>query len=104
LWVVVHSFIGLYTQRIYENRFQELGRLLVGSVLGILVLIGYSFVSNKELFPARLVPVYGLALGFSFLLVFRLIARFGRRALYAYGIGVSNVLIVGDTRKSEEVA
>jgi exopolysaccharide biosynthesis polyprenyl glycosylphosphotransferase len=104
LWVMVNAFIGLYSQRVYERRFQELARLLVGSFLGILVLIGYDFVSNKELFPARLVPVYGLALGFGFLLVFRLLARLGRRALYAYGIGVNNVLVVGGTAKSEEVA
>lgn len=104
LWVGVHAFIGLYSQRVYERRFQELARLLVGSILGILTLIGYDFVSSSELFPARLVPVYGLALGFSFLVIFRLVARLLRRALYAYGIGVSNVLIVGDTPKSAEVA
>ncbi len=104
LWIGVHAFIGLYSQRVYERRFQELARLLVGSILGILVLIGYDFVSTSELFPARLVPVYGLALGFGFLVIFRLFALLLRRALYAYGIGVSNVLIVGDTSKSAEVA
>lgn len=104
LWVAVHGFIGLYSQRVYERRFQELGRLLVGSILGILVLIGYDFVSSSELFPARLVPVYGVALGFGFLVIFRTLARLARRILYGYGIGVSNVLIVGDTPKSAEIA
>lgn len=104
LWVGVNAFIGLYSQRIYERRFQELSRLLVGSILGILVLIGYDFVSSSVLFPARLVPVYGLALGFSFLVIFRFVARLLRRAMYVYGVGVSNVLIVGDTSKSAEVA
>lgn len=104
LWVLVHAFIGLYSQRVYDRRFQELGRLLVGSALGILVLIGYDFVSTSNLFPARLVPVYGLALGFSFLVIFRTLARLFRRFLFAYGIGVSNVLIVGNTAKSAEVA
>ena len=104
LWVAVHGFIGLYSQRVYEPRFQELGRLLVGSILGILVLIGYDFVSSSQLFPARLVPVYGLALGFGFLLIFRTLARFGRHVLYGFGIGVSNVLIIGNTPKSAEIA
>lgn len=104
LWILVHGFIGLYNQRVYERRFQELARLLVGSFLGILVLIGYDFVAKTELFPARLVPVYGLALGFGFLVIFRFLARLARRALYAYGIGVSNVLIVGNTPRSVEVA
>lgn len=104
LWVIVQAFIGLYTQKVYEKRFQELGRLLVGSALGILVIIGYDFVSDQVLFPARLVPVYGLLLGFGFLVVFRTLARLGRRFLYGYGVGVSNVLIVGNTPRSLEIA
>lgn len=104
LWVLVHGFIGLYSQRVYEKRFQELGRLLIGSFLGILVVIGYDFSSSKNIFPARLVPVYGLLLGFGFLWVFRILARLTRRSLYHYGIGVSNVLIVGDTTSSTEIA
>lgn len=104
LWIMVHGFIGLYTQKVYEKRFVELGRLLVGSIMGILVVIGYNFVTAGELFPARLVPVYGLVLGFSFLVLFRTFARLLRRSLYAYGIGVSNVLIVGNTKRSIEIA
>ena len=104
LWILVHSIIGLYSQRVYEKRFTEIGRLLVGSVLGILVVIGFNFVTNGKLFPARLVPVYGLGLGFSFLVLFRTIARLARRSLYAYGIGVSNVLIVGNTKSSSMIA
>ncbi len=104
LWVIVHAFIGLYSQKVYDRRFQELGRLLVGSILGILVIIGYDFASDDKLFPARLVPVYGFLLGFSFLLVFRTIARLARRFLFGFGVGVSNVLIVGNTPKSLELA
>lgn len=104
LWIIVHSFIGLYNQRVYEKRFNELGKLFVGSILGILVVIGYNFVTDGELFPARLVPVYGLLLGFGFLVLFRTIARLVRRYMYAYGIGVSNILIIGDTDKSVELA
>lgn len=104
LWILVHAFIGLYSQDIYEKRFAELGRLLVGSFVGILVVIGYDFVSPDELFPARLVPVYGLVLGFSFLVLFRTLARVLRRTLFKYGIGISNILLVGNTAASENMA
>ncbi|HTE57602.1 MAG TPA: sugar transferase [Verrucomicrobiae bacterium] len=104
LWVLVHGFIGLYSPDVYEKRFSEFGRLLVGSFIGILVVIGYDFVSANELFPARLVPVYALVLGFSFLLLFRTIARIARRTLFKYGIGISNVLLVGNTSASQEMA
>lgn len=97
LWILVHAFLGLYSQDTFEKRFSELGRLLVGSFLGILVVLGYDFVSPEELFPARLVPVYGLVLGFSFLLLFRTLARILRRMLFRYGVGISNVLVIGNT-------
>lgn len=103
-WILVHAFIGLYNSTVYERRFTEIGRLFVGSFLGILVVIGYDFVASGDLFPARLVPVYGLFIGFGFLLLFRTIARIIRRVLYRFGFGVSNVVVVGDTLASQELA
>ncbi len=104
LWVLVHSFIGLYRHEVYEKRFTELGRLLIGSFIGILVVIGYDFVTNRSIFPARLVPIYGLILGFGFLVIFRSLARVVRKQLFKYGIGISNILIIGNTAASEAVA
>ncbi len=103
LWILVHGTIGLYKPEIYERRFKELGRLLIGSFLGILVVLGYDFVSSASIFPARLVPIYGLGIGFGFLVIFRTAVNIIRRALYSYGIGVSNVLIVGNTHASDDV-
>lgn len=95
LWIAVHAFIGLYHRNTYENRFREFGRLIVGSFIGILVVIGYDFVSEQELFPARLVVVYALLLGFSYLLLFRSVARLMRSIFFTLGSGVTNVLIIG---------
>jgi exopolysaccharide biosynthesis polyprenyl glycosylphosphotransferase len=103
LWILVHAFIGLYSQEVFEKRFSELGRLVIGSFMGILVVIGYDFVSETELFPARLVPVYALILGFGFLLLFRTLLKVVRQMLFRYGFGVSNVIVVGDTEATEEM-
>ncbi|MEK7602739.1 MAG: sugar transferase [Patescibacteria group bacterium] len=103
LWIMVHGFIGLYSHHVYERRFAELGRLLVGSFLGILVVIGYDFITPGALFPARLVPVYALITGFVLLVLFRWVARIIREALYLLGYGISNVLVVGDTPITEEL-
>ncbi|MCA9348051.1 exopolysaccharide biosynthesis polyprenyl glycosylphosphotransferase [Candidatus Saccharibacteria bacterium] len=102
LWIITFGFVGLYSKSVYENRFSEFARLLVGCFLGILVAIGYEYVSNKEIFPARLVPVYSLGLSFVILLLFRTVARGIRRSLFSFGIGVSNVLIVGSSDISSE--
>ena len=103
LWILGNAFIGLYNQGVFEKRFAELGRLLVGSIIGILMVIGYDFVNNVELFPARLVPVYGLVLGFGFLVLFRTFLKVLRRILFRYGVGISNVVVVGNTIVSEQM-
>ena len=101
VWILVQSFIGLYKKEIYDSRFKELGRLVVGSVLGMLVVIGYDFVISDTIFPARLVAVYGLLLSFAFLVVFRNLARLIRNMLFSYGWGVNKVLIIGSNEASE---
>lgn len=103
LWILVHASIGLYTIEIYDRKFKELGRLLIGSFIGILVVIGYDFVTNDNLFPARLVPVYSLLLSFGFLVLFRSIARGFRRLLFRFELGVNNVLIIGKTPLTGEL-
>jgi exopolysaccharide biosynthesis polyprenyl glycosylphosphotransferase len=102
-WILIFGLLGLYNSRIYEQRFHELGRLLIGSSIGILFVISYSYFFNIAIFPARLVTVYGFGLAFVFVFVFRTLARGTRRQLFSYGIGINNVLIVGDTGVTQEL-
>ena len=95
-WILVHAAIRLYQREIYSNRFDEFGRLIIGSFIGMLVVIGYDFVIDDPLFPARLVAVYGFALSFGFLVLFRMFARLIRAIFFSVGYGVTNVLLVGN--------
>lgn len=104
LWLLVHAFIGLYRQEVYEKRFVEMGRLLVGTFIGTLMVVSYDFLVEGELLPGRLVPLYAFGLGYLFLVIFRNLARGVRHMLYRYGVGVSNILIIGNTPVSEELA
>src|SRR5437899_12553810 len=57
-WILIFAVLGLYSSSIVEKRFQELGRLLIGSFVGLLFVISYGYAVNRVIFPARLVPVY----------------------------------------------
>lgn len=103
-WIFVFALLGLYRSEVFENRFKEALLLLVGSFIGILFLIGAEYVLNRAIFPARLVTVYGFAFAFLLTLLIRTIARATRRLFLRFGIGVSSVLIVGDTDISVELA
>jgi exopolysaccharide biosynthesis polyprenyl glycosylphosphotransferase len=102
-WILIFALLGLYNSNIYERRFSEFGRLLVGSFIGLLFVIFYSFISVQAIFPSKLVPIYGFGLGFVFLLLFRNIARSVRTMLFSYNIGITNILVVGNTAISDEL-
>ncbi|HVV25600.1 MAG TPA: sugar transferase [Candidatus Saccharimonadales bacterium] len=102
-WILIFALLGLYNSRVYNKRFSELGLLLTGSFIGILFVISYSYITDTTIFPAKLVTLYGFALAFFFVLLFRTIARGVRRELFSYGIGINNVLIVGDTPVTHEL-
>lgn len=102
-WILIFALLGLYNSSIYEKRFNEVGRLAIGSFIGFLFVIFWNFISVNPIFPAKLVPVYGLILAFLSLVVFRNIARLIRTALFGYNVGITHVLIVGNTRISDEL-
>ncbi len=102
-WILIFALLGLYDKHIYEKRFSEVGRLFTGSFLGLLFVIGYDFVQGQTIFPARLVPLYGFGLAFIFLVIFRTMARAIRTMLFSYNIGISNLLVIGDTPITQEL-
>src|SRR5438445_1122233 len=48
-WILIFALLGLYNSNIYEYRFKELGRLLVGSFIGLLFVIFWYFMACKPI-------------------------------------------------------
>ncbi len=102
-WILIFALLGLYNSNIYERRFSEFGRLLVGSFIGMLFVIFWNFLSVNPIFPAKLVPIYGFVLGFLFLVLFRNIARLLRIELFGFNIGLTHVALVGSNVMTREL-
>lgn len=102
-WILIFALLGLYNSNIYERRFSELGRLLIGSFIGLLFVIFYNFLTVEPIFPSKLVPIYGFGLAFIFLVLFRNLARAIRTMLFSYNVGITNIMIVGNTAVSDEL-
>lgn len=102
-FIIIFALLGLYNLRIHDRRFREMGRLALGCLIGIMGVISYAYLANINIFPARLVTLYGFLLAFSFVLIFRTAARGVRRQLFRYGKGIANVLLVGDTKLTLEL-
>ena len=103
LWLILFMMLGLYKLGMYERRFSEAGKLLVGSFIGMLFVIFWNYLSVRPLLPSKLVPIYGFVLAFFFLISIRNMIRYVRTKLFSYGIGLNNVLIIGNNSVTTEL-
>lgn len=103
-WIIIFWLLGLYKHTIYERRFAEVGRLFVGSFIGMLFVVFWDYMSLSAIFPAKLVPIYGFGLAFVLLAAFRSLARVVRAALFHYDVGITNVVLIGNTPVTAEIA
>ena len=102
-WLMIFAFLNMYKSEVYENRFSEFARIVIGSFIGTLFLLSSEYVLDRVIFPARLVPVYGLIISVLLVLLSRTILRGIRRSLFSKGIGVNQVLLVGSTPVTAEL-
>lgn len=102
-WLLIFAWLGLYSGSVYEKRFSELTRLIAGSFIGLLLVVFWDYMSDQTIFPARLVPIYGFSIGLLLMIFFRTIARIIRRAMYTYGTGLTQILIVGSSAMTTEL-
>ncbi len=100
-WILIFALLNLYSSQFLEKRFSEIGRLLIGSFIGTLFVISYSYITNIQIFPARIVTLYGFFLAFFFVLLFRTLARIIRKELFKVNFGINNVVIIGKNKTTK---
>ncbi len=102
-WIATLASLGLYDPNIRNKRVNEFFRLLLGSFIGILLVIGYSFVVNKPVFPARLVAVYAFIGSFILLFSSRFIIHSFRAWLFKNGYGAHRLLVIGNSEAARDI-
>lgn len=103
-WIAIFALIGLYQPKIYNRRLIEWSRIAVGSFMGILLIIGWEYASDKEFFPARLVAVYALIISFVLIVLEREGMRLVRTLSFRYGKGIRRVLLIGSSSVMSDIA
>lgn len=104
LWIVVFASLGLYEVSVYGARLREWSRLLIGTAFGILLIIAYEYFTLKPFFPAKMIPLYAFGLSFLLLVLSREILRLARDVLYQFNIGISRVMIIGNSPATHDIA
>lgn len=103
LWIITLGALGLYDRNIRNNRTNETVKLLIGSFIGILLVIGYAFVTGQRVFPARLVAVYAFIGSFILLVTSRTLVHSLRRWLFKLGYGAHRLLVIGSTETTRDL-
>lgn len=104
VWISVFASLGLYRSSTYNRRLVEWSKLALGSFIGILLVIGYEYVAETHLFPARLVAVYALVGSFLMIVLEREILRVIRSLMFYLGKGTSRLLIIGNSAATKDIA
>ena len=104
IWIIIFASLGLYNASTYNRRLVEWGKILLGAFIGILIVIGWEYVSGKHIFPARLVAVYSFGGSFLLLLFGREVLRVIRGLMFRFGRGISRVLVVGNSSATRDIA
>jgi len=103
-WVLIFASLGLYQAGTYNRRLVEWGKIAVGAFIGILLVIGWQYVTNQPIFPARLVAAYALIGSFLLIVLERELLRVTRSLLFSLGRGTSRVLIIGNSEATRDIA
>ena len=103
-WIIAFAFLGLYTADVYTRRLVEWSRIAVGVIIGILLVIGWEYMRDEHIFPARLVAVYALFGSFVLVVFGREIVRLIRSLMFRFGRGVSRVLVIGNSSATHDIA
>jgi len=103
-WILIFASLGLYQSNVYNRRLVEWSKIAVGSFIGVLLVIGWQYVSGEKILPARLVAVYVLIAAFFLIIIEREILRLIRSLMFRYGKGVSRVLLIGTSDATSDIA
>jgi len=104
IWMLVLAILGAYNAVTYNRRLAEWAKIFVGSFIGILLVIGFEYITNEPIFPARLVTVYVFVGSFVLIVFTREIIRFLRSYMFRRGRGTSRVLIIGNSSATKDIA
>lgn len=105
IYLIILAAFGLYHKTIFlgRNRWSEVGRLCLASIVGVMAIITYDFFFQVDLFPVRIMAFYAVISCFVFLTLFRGIVRQVRRFIMKKRKLTLRALVVGSTSNTESL-
>lgn len=100
LWLIVFAVAGLYQVKNTKNMAQELMRVFLACSTG-LALIAIIIFFQRDLFDSRFIVLVAYALAFVYVALSRVFVRWLQRRLRRHGIGVRRVVLIGNSKTTD---
>lgn len=102
LCILIFAISGLYQIKSARKLAQEIQRIFVSCAAG-LALVAIIIFLSRDLFDSRFIVLIGFIFAFFYLIIVRAFIRWLQRRLFSYGIGVRNVILVGNSKTTENL-
>ena len=102
LWLIVFALAGLYNIKSARKLIIEIYRVVLACSTGFMLIVVLIFV-RRELFDSRFIILAGWLLAIIYISMARSIIRFIQRALFKSGIGVHKVVLVGNSKTTDNL-
>lgn len=102
LWIIIFALSGLYQIKSARKLVQEIQRIIVSCAAG-LALVAIIIFLQRDLFDSRFIVLTGFILSILYLSFTHGFIRWLQRYLFRYGIGVRKVVLVGNSKTTDNL-
>jgi len=103
IWLIIFVFAGLYQMRMKRRWIDEIIKIIMACSAGVMLIIIAVFMS-RELFSSRFIILAGWILGIAYVAFTHTIVRLVKRVHVKRGLGIYNIILVGQDKIAEEIA
>lgn len=102
LWVVIFAFAGLYAVKGARRLINEIYKVILACSTGLMLIVILIFV-RRELFDSRFIVLAAWILAIVYISLARATIRLIQRSLFKSGIGVHKVILVGNSKTTDNL-
>lgn len=102
LWILLLAISGIYSIRSARKLAQEIKKIFFACAAGF-ALIAIIIFFRRELFDSRFIVLIGSVFALLYLSIAHAFIRWLQRRLYKFGIGVHKVILVGNSKTTDNL-
>ncbi len=102
LWMPIFAFTGLYNIKTARKLIKEIYGVILACSTGLMLIVILIFM-RRELFNSRFIVLVGWILAILYVSIGRILIRWLQRYLFTLGIGVRNIVLVGNSKTGDNL-